>query len=100
MSNVIDFLERMGRDAGLRYGARAEVGLALGDEGIQLAFQELILAGDGMKLADALGQGVMCCLLFPVKEDEETEEGGDEETPSRDDDVASRSGCLVSSCVG
>lgn len=100
MSNVIDFLERMGRDAGLRYGARAELGLALGNEGIQPALQELILAGDSVKLADVLGQGVMCCLLFPVKEGEETEEGGEDEAPSRDDDVASRSGCLVSSCVG
>lgn len=100
MSNVIDFLERMGRDAGLRYGARAEVELALGNEGIQPAFQELILAGDGMKLADVLGKGVMCCLLFPVKEDEETEEGGEDEAPSRDDDVASRTGFLASSCAG
>jgi hypothetical protein len=103
MSNVIDFLEKMGQDAGLRYGARADVGVALGNEDIEPALQELILAGDDVKLTDALGQGTMCCLLFPVKEGEEAEEGGDgdDQTPQRDDeDIASKRERLVTACVG
>lgn len=103
MSNVIDFLERMGQDAELRYGARAKVAMALGNEDIESALQELILDGDDVKLADALGQGTMCCLLLPVKEGEESEEGGDgdDEMPQRDDeDIVSSRSRFVTACVG
>jgi hypothetical protein len=103
MSNVIDFLERMGQDAELRYGSCAKVAMALGSEDIEPALQELILAGDDAKLAEALGQGTMCCLLLPVKEGEESEEGGDgdDEMPQRDDeDIASSRNRLVMACVG
>jgi hypothetical protein len=103
MSDVIDFLERMGQNAGLRYGSRAEVEIALEDEDFEPLLQETILARDHAKLERALGQGVRCCLLFPVKEDEEVEEGGegDDEEPSRDDeDVSSSRRFPVAACTG
>src|SRR6185312_7901353 len=103
MSDVIDFLERMGQNAGLRYGSRAEVEIALEDEDFEPLLQVTILARDHAKLERALGQGVRCCLLFPVKEDEEVEEGGegDDEEPSRDDeDVSSSRRFPVAACTG
>lgn len=103
MSNVIDFLERMGQDAGLRYGSRTEVEIALANEDFEPLLRETILAGDQAKLEEALGQGVLCCLMFPVKEGEEVEEGGEggDEEPSREDqETASMRGLPVATCAG
>ncbi len=90
MNDVIEFLERMGRDPQLRQGSQDEVELALASAEIAPEVQAAILAGDQARLESLLGQTPACGYLFPGKEGEgEEEEGGDdEETPSKEPDEA------------
>lgn len=86
MSNVIDFLERMGQDARLRHASRGEVELVLKDAQIAPELQAAILAKDQAKIEALLGRGHLCCFLLPGKEDEDEDT---EETPSQDDEEIS-----------
>jgi hypothetical protein len=81
MSNFIDFLERMGRDARLRHASQNEVEIALVGEQIDSELQAAILAKDLPQLGALLGQGVFCCMQEPGKEDED-EDDDVEESPS------------------
>jgi hypothetical protein len=83
MSNVIDFLERMGQDAQLRHASKSEVELALADAEIDPELHAAILAGDQAQMEVLLGHVNVCCMVQPGKEDddEDTEEG-----PSREDE--------------
>lgn len=83
MSNVIDFLERMGQDAQLRHASRSEVELALKEARIDPELQAAILAKDQSHLELLLRQEPLYCLLFPAKEDEDEDS---EEVPSREDE--------------
>jgi hypothetical protein len=92
MTDVIDFLERMGQDAQLRHASQDEVELALTSAEIAPELQVAILANNPARLETLLGQVSVCSALFPGKEDEDD---GDEseETPSRQpDDVPEHSG--------
>jgi hypothetical protein len=80
MSNVINFLERMGQDAQLRHASRNEMELALAGTQIDPELQAAILAGNQLQLEALLERGPLYCLMFPVKEDEEESE----ESPSRE----------------
>ena len=85
MSNIIDFLERMGRDSQLRHASQNEVELALVSEKIDLELQAAILAKNPSQLGALLGQGVFCCMQEPGKEDEDEDEDDDaEESPTRE----------------
>jgi hypothetical protein len=85
MSNVIDFLERMGRDAQWRHAPQNEVELALVSEQIDPELQAAILAKDPSQLGELLGQGVFCCMQEPGREDEDEDDDDDaEENPSRE----------------
>ena len=84
MSNVIDFLERMGQDAQLRQASQREIELALADAQIDPEIQVAILAKDQSVLERLLGHVNVCCMLAPAKEDEK-----EEESPSRDDEEIS-----------
>jgi hypothetical protein len=64
MSDVIDFLERMGQDARLRHGSQSEVGLALANAEIVPALQVAILAKDHPQLETLLKGSVTCCMYF------------------------------------
>lgn len=87
MSNVIDFLERMGQDARLRQASLAEVESALDGEELDPRVREAILARDQLALNELLGRGVLCCMLFPAEEEEDGEkEHEDEDLPSREDE--------------
>jgi hypothetical protein len=90
MSNVIDFLERLGQDARLRQGLQDEVALAIAHAQIDPELRVAILAKDQQRIEALLGQGPLCCMLVPGKEGEEEEEEG-EEIPSRDDEDAALS---------
>lgn len=83
MSNVIDFLERMGQDARLRHASQNEVELALVSEQVDLDLQAAILAKNSSHLGALLGQGVFCCMQEPGKEDDD-EDDDTEESPSRE----------------
>ena len=88
MSNVIDFLERMGQDAQLRHASRGEVELALKDAQIDSEIQVAILAKDQSRLEELLGSVNVCCMLEPSKEDE-SEDDDTEEQPSQGDEKLS-----------
>jgi hypothetical protein len=65
MSNVISFLERMGRDAQLRHSSQSEMELALARAEIDPELQAAIRARDQRKLEILLRGRNVCCALFP-----------------------------------
>lgn len=78
MSNVIDFLERLGQDPELRNATGDEIEAALCEAGIEPGLRQAILGDDRLALEKLLGaDGNVCCVVF--KEDEEEEKEGDEE---------------------
>lgn len=83
MSDVIDFLERMGQDAQWRHASQDEVELALTGAEVAPELQAAILAKDLAQLEMLLGQAPLCGCYLPGKEEEE-EGDEDEETPSRE----------------
>lgn len=86
MTNVIDFLERIGEDAQLRRATSAELDQALTGAGIDPALRAAILDGDQQSLEALLGaQTNVCCGLHPAEEEEEEEVEEDE--PEEDDDA-------------
>lgn len=88
MTDVIDFLERMGQDAQLRHGSQDELELALSSTELAPELQSAILAKDQAQLETLLGQVPQCSVFFPSKEDEEQDDESEEteETPSRKPD--------------
>jgi hypothetical protein len=87
MSNVIDFLERIGQDANLRNAPDAALERALAEAQIDPAVREAILLRDQRRLESLLGATTnVCCVIYsPVREDEEEtdeplpDQGGEEE---------------------
>jgi hypothetical protein len=82
MSNVIDFLERMGRDARLRDASQEELELVLASARVDPELKAAILAKDQSRLELLLGSVNVCCMVNPGKEDED-EDDDSEESPSR-----------------
>jgi len=83
--NVIDFLERFGQDAGLRYASGDVVAEALQQAGIEPALRAAILAKDQRALQALLGSDTnVCCLIH--KDDEEEEEESDEDEEDDEDE--------------
>lgn len=79
MTDVIDFLERMGQDSHLRHGSQDEVELALASAEIAPELRVAILARDEQGLQALLGQDPFCCLISPAKPDEDEDEEQNEE---------------------
>lgn len=80
MSNVIEFLEKLGSDARLLQAAKDEVALALADAQVEAAASEAILARNVEELYALLNQSPLCCLqTVPRREGEEEEEEQEEE---------------------
>lgn len=89
MSNIIDLLEKMGRDAQLRHASRSEVELALTGAQVAPELRTAILAKDQAQFEALLGQCNVCCAQFPGKDDEDEDS---EESPSREgEDIAPQS---------
>lgn len=90
MSEVIEFLERLGSDAHLRQATNDEVGQALAEAGIEDPVIAAILSGDRLALESLLGAkaNVFCGVIGPEeKEDEqEDEEKEDEKEDEGEDD--------------
>ncbi|MBB6243959.1 hypothetical protein [Rhodanobacter sp. MP1X3] len=98
MSNVIDFLERMGQDAHLRHASQDEVERALTGAQIDPELQAAILAKDQRQIEALLGHCNVSCMLMPGKEDEDEDT---EESPSRDnEEVTSQSKSCTAASVG
>jgi hypothetical protein len=81
MSNVIAFLESIGRDPALKPGEEAFTA-AVQASGLDDQAQAALLARDGGTLSELLGgRTKMLCSLFPADEDDKR----DEEQPDEDD---------------
>jgi hypothetical protein len=82
MVDVIEFLERWGREAQLRYADATELTQALTLAEIDPFVRKAILAADQRHLEFLLGaRANVCCLIYSPdeKEDEEEEEREDED---------------------
>jgi hypothetical protein len=93
MSNVIDFLERIGQDAQLRHASADELELALADARVERGLQSVILASDLSQLHALLGKGPLCSIQVPAEEEEEDEgEGEGDEDAGAGEEIASWKG--------
>ena len=83
VSAIIEFLERMGRDAALRGAAATEIQEALIQAGLPFDLWTVISSLEPGALESLVGaRANVCCLVFnPDKEEEEEEE----EEPSEDE---------------
>lgn len=80
MSNIIDFLERFGGDAQLRYASNEELEAALRLAGIDPGVRAAILASDQRALEQLLGaDSNVCCVINKPDDEEEEEEEEDED---------------------
>jgi hypothetical protein len=81
--DVIEFLERIGQRADLRYAGRKEMGRLLESADLSEPQSAAILDGDEARLRALLGQATFMSVQLPADE----EEGElDEELPGRHDD--------------
>jgi hypothetical protein len=92
MSNVIDFLEQMGRDAHWRHTTGEAMEAALIQAGIEPPARAAILGEDRALLESLVGAGPnICCLINHPEEEEERREDDEEEEekkkePEEEDD--------------
>ena len=87
MSNVLDFLERYGQDAQLRYATREMLEEALRGAGIEPAVRAAILGNDQRALEALVGAVPnVCCTVHKEDDEEEEEEEDDEEEDDEDDE--------------
>lgn len=86
MSNVIDFLARMGGDASLRDAATHELALQLAAAGVEGDLAGAILAGDDQALRSRVAPGTFYAIQLDrekEQEDPQKEEKDDEQTSVR-----------------
>ena len=81
MSDVIEFLEKVGQDAQLNCATKSSLDFALMLAGLDPMLQGAICSGDRAKLGALMGIAPVCGFLAPG---EEQEEDDSEETPSPD----------------
>src|SRR5882762_969811 len=87
VSNVIDFLQRLGQDSDLRRAPRKALELALAEAGIDPALREALLGADQRKLESLLGADTnVCAMIAPGKKEEDEEEDDDFEDDEDDED--------------
>lgn len=83
MTDAIDFLEQLGRNARLRHAPTSELERELAASGIDPEVRSALLTDDAVRLAELLGaQPNICCLIVkpdPAEPDEEEEEEDDAE---------------------
>jgi hypothetical protein len=78
MSNVIDFIEKLGQDAQLRYATRTEVEQAMRGAQIDPEIRAAILCHDQPRLEALLGANTnVCCMIYSPREE------GDDEQQTR-----------------
>lgn len=79
MSDIIDFLERMGRDPDLRYGSSATIEHAMREAHISPELRAILARGDQASLEGLLGAATnVCCMVHaPLREEEPAKEKED-----------------------
>ena len=90
MTDAIDFLEQLGRNARLRHAPATELERVLTANGFEPGLRSALLSDDAVRLGELLGaQPSVCCLIEkPDQEDDDEEE--EEEEEFEDDDEAVR----------
>ena len=88
MSNVIDLLERLGKDAQLRHASDGELEQAMIRAQIDPAVRAAILLRDQRRLEELLGADANVCCMIAVPAQEEPDEEEEEKKPDDDDDGA------------
>lgn len=89
MTDAIDFLEQLGRNARLRHAPATELERVLAASGFEPSLRSALLADDAMRLGELLGaQPSVCCLI--EKPDQEEDDDEEEEEEFEDDDEAVR----------
>jgi len=86
VSNVIDFLERFGYDADLRYAPGDELEAALQVAGIDPAVRAAIVNNDQRALEALLGADANVCCMINKPDDEEEDEEEEEEEEEGDEE--------------
>lgn len=72
MSDIIDFLERVGQDSNLRHASRAQLERAASEVHMSPEVRAALADRDQHLLATLLGTGNVCCLInVPVGGDDE-----------------------------
>jgi hypothetical protein len=90
VSNVIDFLERLGQDAQLHEATGEEIEAALLNAGIEPGLRAAILEGNQRALEALLGADTnVCCVVYKEDEEEEEEHEDEEEEEEGEDDEKS-----------
>jgi hypothetical protein len=93
MMDAIDFFEKVGQDARLRYATSEELEAALARAELDPAIQAAIINDDAQQLRALLGaQATLCCLIEKPEEGEEEDEDGEEDDDEEEDgdDLKSR----------
>ena len=86
MTDAIEFLEQLGRNARLRHAPAAELERALATTTIDPELRSALLADDALRLGELLGaQPNICCLI--EKPDQEEDEDEEEEEDEEDDEA-------------
>ena len=89
MTDAIDFLEQLGRNARLRHAPVTELERELAASGFEPSLRSALLADDAVRLGELLGaQPNICCLV--EKPDQEDDEEEEEEEDFEDDEEAVR----------
>jgi hypothetical protein len=84
VSNIIDFLEKLGQDSRLRHATGSEMQDALIEAGIAPVVGAAILADDRRTLeAQLTARSNVCCLIYRPHREKEDED--DDEGPKDDD---------------
>jgi hypothetical protein len=72
MSNAIEFLERLGRDASMRRASDAEFTQTLASLAIDPSLLTALRTGDQQRIETLLGtQTNVCCLIYSPEDDED-----------------------------
>jgi hypothetical protein len=87
VSDIIDFLEKMGAEAPLRSASGIELAAALTEAGLESALLTDILTLDPRGLESLVGAcSNVCCLVYTPNEKENEEKEQDEEDEGEDED--------------
>ena len=73
MSDVIEFLEKLGQDSALRYASRSQLAVALSSTGLSPQLQAALMGADQRAVEGILGAGDVCCMVFAPLEEEQEE---------------------------
>ena len=89
MKDVIDILDRMGADAGLRDAVPRELERLLLAEQVDEAVRAAILSGDRVELQSLMGAGAQFSVIMPAEEEEAPADGeeGEDLPPDRNGSV-------------